>query len=391
MSNSIVPIGDRAASLKPSGIRKFFDLLDERKDAISLGVGQPDFITPKRIREAGIAALERGETKYTSNSGILSLREECAAYMKRRFSLDYNPKGEILVTVGGSEAIDLCIRAILNFGDEVIIHQPTFVCYPPLVTMAGGVPVIVETFEEDGFKLRPEKLPITPRTKALFLAYPCNPTGGIMEKADIEAIAKIAIANNLFVISDEIYAEHTYDGKHVSIASLPGMKERTLVVGGLSKSHSMTGWRMGFAYGPAELIQKMTIIHQYGLMCAPTVSQFAATVALRDCDDDVVSMRDEFDNRRRLMLDGFASLGLPCFEAKGAFYLFPCIKGTGLSSEEFCMELLEKQDVACVPGSAFGDCGEGFIRVCYAASEDNLKESLKRIGLFLETVNKGNL
>lgn len=381
-----IPLGERVKALEPSGIRKFFDILDERKDAISLGVGEPDFPTPLRIRQAGMRSLELGQTKYTSNSGLMALRVECAAYMERRFGLKYDPEKEILVTVGGSEAIDLTVRALVNPGDEVLVPQPSFVAYVPIIQMAGGVPVTVEMLEENEFRLTPEQLKekITPRTKALVLPYPTNPTGGIMEREDLEQIAAVLRETGIFIISDEIYAEHTYGKKHVSIASLDGMRERCLIVGGVSKSHSMTGWRMGFAYGPQELLRQMTKIHQYGIMSAPTTSQHAALVGLRDCDDDVERMRDEFDKRRKLLLSGLRDLGLSCFEARGAFYLFPCIRSSGLSSDEFCTKLLEEESVAMVPGNAFGACGEGFVRCCYAASEENLQEALTRVERFLK-------
>ncbi|MDR0294220.1 MAG: aminotransferase class I/II-fold pyridoxal phosphate-dependent enzyme [Oscillospiraceae bacterium] len=385
-----IHISSRVRSLKPSGIRRFFDLLEERKDAISLGIGEPDFLTPWHVRDEGIFSLEKGYTKYTPNAGLSFLRYECAAYMSRRFGLDYDPKGEILVTVGGSEAIDLAVRAVLEPGDEVIVPQPSFVAYDPVVTLAGGVPVPVETKVENRFRLTAEQLrgAVTEKTRMLILPYPCNPTGGIMELPDLEAVAAVLRGTGVIVISDEIYAELTYGQKHVPLASLPGMKERTLIVGGLSKSHAMTGWRMGFAYGPAELIGQMTKIHQYAIMSAPTTSQYAAAAALRDGDGEIARMAESYDRRRRLTLEGFHSMGLDCFEPQGAFYLFPSIQSTGLTSEAFCQGLLEEQDVAVIPGPAFGASGEGFVRACYATSVENLTEALERIKRYLEKVRR---
>ncbi|MBO5897497.1 MAG: aminotransferase class I/II-fold pyridoxal phosphate-dependent enzyme [Clostridia bacterium] len=356
-------------------------------DVISLGVGEPDFPTPWRIRQAGIASLENSQTRYTSNSGLIKLRQEVATYVKRKYSLTYDPEHEILITVGGSEAIDAALRAVVAPGDEVIIPQPSYVCYEPMTVLTGGVPVIIETDAEHEFKLTPEALlaHITPKTKALILPYPCNPTGGIMEREDLEAIATILREHDILVISDEIYAELTYGGKpHVSIASIEGMAERTVVVNGFSKTFSMTGWRMGYACGPAPIMQEIRKIHQYAIMCAPTTSQYAAIEALRSCESDVAAMREEYDMRRRLIVSGFNKLGLVCREPKGAFYAFPCIRSTGLTSEEFCERLLYAKKVAVVPGPAFGQGGEGFIRASYCYSVEHITEALRRIGEFLE-------
>ncbi|MBQ8894352.1 MAG: aminotransferase class I/II-fold pyridoxal phosphate-dependent enzyme [Clostridia bacterium] len=373
-------------NIKPSGIRKFFDLAETMQEVISLGVGEPDFPTPWQIRKAGIKSLEESKTRYTSNWGLQALRETIASYMSRKYGLQYDPLHEILVTVGGSEAIDGCIRATVCPGDEVIIPQPSYVCYEPITLLAGGVPVIIETKAEDQFKLTPEalKAAITPKTKALILPYPCNPTGAIMEREDLEKIAAVLRDTNIIVISDEIYAELTFGGKtHVSIASLPGMAERTLVVNGFSKAFSMTGWRLGYACGPAEIVAQVTKIHQFAIMCAPTTSQYAAITAMTSCDDVVAEMVEEYDTRRRLIVDGFNKLGLTCRDPKGAFYAFPSIQKSGLSSEEFCQQLLEKKHVAVVPGTAFGQGGEGFIRASYCYSTEHIKEALKRISEFL--------
>ncbi|MBR0443032.1 MAG: aminotransferase class I/II-fold pyridoxal phosphate-dependent enzyme, partial [Clostridia bacterium] len=355
-------------------------------DVISLGVGEPDFPTPWRIRKAGINSLQDGKTRYTSNKGLEKLRQEIAAYVERKYDVRYKTE-EVIVTVGGSEAIDAAIRAIIAPGDEVIIPQPSYVCYEPITALAGGVPVIVETKAEDDFKLTPAQLlsHISPRTKALILPYPCNPTGGIMEKEDLEAIAEILREREIIVISDEIYAELTYGGKrHVSIASLPGMQERTILINGFSKAFSMTGWRMGYACGPEPLMQQILKIHQYAIMCAPTTSQYAAIEALRSCDDDVAAMIEEYDMRRRLIVSGFNKLGLTCREPKGAFYAFPCIASTGMTSEEFCEQLLYEKKVAIVPGPAFGQGGEGFVRASYCYSTEHIQEALRRIGQFLD-------
>ena len=375
--------------IKPSGIRKFFDIADTMEDVISLGVGEPDFPTPWEVRKAGIFSLEQGKTRYTSNWGLEQLRKSIAKYVKRKYNVTYDPKNEVLVTVGGSEAIDACIRAITSPGDEIIIPQPSYVCYEPMTRLAGGVPVILETRAEDDFKVTPAQLRalITPRTKALILPYPCNPTGGIMERKDLEAIAEVLRDTNIFVISDEIYAELTFgDASHVSIAEIDGMHERTMVVNGFSKAFSMTGWRLGYACGPEPVIKQVTKIHQYAIMCAPTTSQYAAIEALENGDEAVAAMKEEYDMRRRLIVAGFNSLGLTCREPKGAFYAFPCIQSTGLSSDEFCERLLWSQKVAVVPGTAFGQGGEGFIRASYCYSTEHIKEALRRIEKFLKTL-----
>ena len=377
------------SGIKPSGIRKFFDIAETMQDVISLGVGEPDFPTPWKIRRAGIISLENSRTRYTSNSGLEDLRREIARYVKTKYDLSYNYKDEILITVGGSEAIDAAIRAVVCPGDEVIIPQPSYVCYEPMTLLAGGVPVIVKTDAEHEFKLTPEALlaHLTPKTKVLILPYPCNPTGGIMEKEDLEKIAEILRERDILVISDEIYAELTYGGKrHVSIASLDGMAERTVVVNGFSKAFSMTGWRMGYACGPAPIMQQIRKIHQYAIMCAPTTSQYAAIEALRSCDTNVMEMREEYDMRRRLIVSGFNKLGLTCREPKGAFYAFPSIASTGMTSEEFCEKLLYSKKVAVVPGPAFGEGGEGFIRASYCYSVEHITEALRRIEEFLEEI-----
>lgn len=373
--------------IKPSGIRKFFDIAETMADVISLGVGEPDFPTPWQIRSAGIKSLEESKTRYTSNRGLGKLRETIANYTERKCAVTYDPEDEILVTVGGSEAIDMSIRSLVAAGEEVIIPQPSYVCYEPIVKLVGGVPVIIETKAENQFKLTPDELKkaITPKTKAIILPYPCNPTGAIMEKQDLEAIAEILRDTNVMVISDEIYAELTYGGnKHVSIASIDGMRERTILINGFSKAFSMTGWRLGYACGPKELLTQITKIHQFAIMCAPTVSQYAAIAAMTSCDEVVAEMVEEYDMRRRLIVNGFNKLGLTCHEPKGAFYAFPSIKSTGLTSEEFCEKLLYSKQVAVVPGTAFGDCGEGFIRASYCYSTDHIKKALERIGEFLQ-------
>ena len=385
-------LSQRVQDLKPSGIRKFFDLLQEMEDTISLGVGEPDFPTPWHIRDAGVYSLERGFTRYTSNAGLMELRREISAYMRRHYGLSYDPNGQVLVTVGGSEGLDLAFRALIDPGDEVIIPVPSFVCYAPLVEMASGVPVFLEMKAENEFRVTPEELSalITPRTKALLLPFPSNPTGGIMERKDLEAIAKVLEGTDIMVVSDEIYAELTYGGlHHVSMANLPGMYERTIVINGLSKSHSMTGWRMGYACAPKPIIAQMTKLHQFGIMSAPTTSQYAAVEALRNGDEDVVRMREEYDGRRRFLVKGLRELGLDCFEPKGAFYVFPCIRSTGLTSDEFCERLLVSQHVAVISGSAFGPGGEGFVRCCYAASMHDLTEALERIKRFLTELREG--
>ena len=373
--------------MKPSGIRKFFDIANTMEDVISLGVGEPDFRTPWQVRAAGIRSLENGATRYTSNRGLEALRDELSAYIERKYGVKYNPKDEILVTVGGSEAIDGAVRAITEPGDEIIIPQPSYVCYEPIVRLAGGVPVIVNTKAENDFKLTRSELraAMSERTKAIILPYPCNPTGAIMEYEDILAISEEIKDTNIIVISDEIYAELTYGGKkHVSVPSVPGMKERTILINGFSKAFAMTGWRLGYATGPCELMNMITKIHQYAIMCAPTTSQYAAVEALRNCDSEVERMLEEYDMRRKIIVSGFNKLGLTCREPKGAFYAFPCIKSTGLSSEEFCERLLESKHVAVVPGTAFGDSGEGFVRTSYCYSTAHIKEALKRIEAFLE-------
>ncbi len=372
--------------IKPSGIRKFFDIASTMDDVISLGVGEPDFQTPWQIRKAGITSLERGRTKYSANKGIDVLCNEISDYLNRKYSLKYNPADEILVTVGGSEAIDAAIRALVSPGDEVIIPQPSYVCYEPITMLAGGVPVIIETKAENDFKITPEELKavITDKTKLLILPYPCNPTGAIMEKADLTALSNVLKNTNIAVLSDEIYSELTYgDAKHISPASIDGMWERTITVNGFSKAFSMTGWRLGYACGPRELMAQIIKIHQYAIMCAPTTSQYAAIEALRNCDEAVENMHKEYDRRRRLIVKGFNDLGLTCREPKGAFYAFPSIKSTGLSSDEFCEKLLKEKRVAVVPGTAFGKGGEGFIRASYCYSPEHIIKALERIKEFL--------
>ncbi len=375
--------------IKPSGIRRFFDIAETMDDVISLGVGEPDFPTPWEIRKAGILSLESGKTRYTSNRGLEKLRVEIGRYVERKYNVSYDAKNEILVTVGGSEAIDACIRAIASPGDEIIIPQPSYVCYEPITALCGCKPVIIETKAENSFKLTAEELrtAITPRTKALILPYPCNPTGAIMEKADLEAIAAVLCDTNILVISDEIYAELTFgDAPHVSIASIDGMQERTVLINGFSKTFSMTGWRLGYACGPKPIIQQLTKIHQYAIMCAPTTSQYAAIEALCNGDEAVAAMREEYDMRRRLIVNGFNKLGLSCREPKGAFYAFPCIRSTGMSSEEFCEKLLYSEKVAVFPGTAFGESGEGFVRASYCYSTEHILEALRRIERFLNSL-----
>lgn len=372
--------------IKPSGIRKFFDIANTMEDVISLGVGEPDFRTPWQIRSAGIRSLEGGATRYTSNRGLEALRDEISAYVKRKYSVEYDAASEILVTVGGSEAIDAAVRAVTAPGDEIIIPEPSYVCYEPIVRLAGGVPVIINTKSENDFKLTRGELKekITPKTKAIILPYPSNPTGAIMEYEDILAISEEIKDTDIVVISDEIYAELTYGGKkHVSAPAVPGMKERTVLVNGFSKAFAMTGWRLGYACGPAPIMAMITKIHQFAIMCAPTTSQYAAVEALRHCDEEVEKMLEEYDMRRKIMVSGFNKLGLECREPKGAFYAFPCIRSTGLTSEEFCERLLREKHVAVVPGTAFGDSGEGFVRASYCYSTAHIKEALRRIGEFL--------
>lgn len=375
--------------IKPSGIRKFFDIAEQMDDVISLGVGEPDFPTPWHIRSEGIRSLEKGRTRYTSNHGLLKMREEIARFMDRKYSVKYEPESEILVTVGGSEAIDGAIRAIVEPGDEVIIPQPSYVCYEPITVLAGGVPVIIETKAENEFRITPDELRavITPRTKALILPYPCNPTGAVMRRSDLEAIAEVLRDTDIMVISDEIYAELTFGGEsHTCFANIDGMWERTVVVNGFSKAYSMTGWRMGFACGPAEILNQITKIHQFAIMCAPTTSQYAAIEALKNGDDDIARMVEEYDMRRRIIVDGFNRIGLTCREPLGAFYAFPCIASTGMSSEEFCEKLLYSKKVALVPGTAFGKGGEGFIRASYCYSVDHIKTAIERVEEFLREI-----
>lgn len=381
-------LSEKLLDIKPSGIRKFFDILSEMEDVISLTVGQPDFDTPWHIREAGIYSLEDGMTYYTSNSGLIEFRREVCNYLERRFGLSYVPENEVLCTVGGSEAIDLAMRAILNPGDEVIVVEPSFVCYGPLASLAGGVPVIVNTELKDKFKLTPEKLlsAITDKTKMLVLPYPSNPTGGIMTEDELAKIADIVRERNIIVLSDEIYAELTYGKKHVSFASLPGMKERTILVSGLSKAYAMTGWRLGYACAPKEIMQQMVKLHQYAIMCAPTTSQYAGIEALRNGDDDIEMMKDSYDGRRRYIHSELKRMGLDSFEPEGAFYIFPNIGKFGLTSEQFCERLLYEKHVAIVPGTAFGESGEGFARISYAYSIDHIKKALERIEEFIETL-----
>lgn len=377
-------INSTVQDMKPSGIRKFFDIVNTMEDAISLGVGEPDFITPWHIRDAGIYSLEKGQTYYTSNSGLLELREEICNYVKK-FNLSYTPD-EVLVTVGGSEAIDLVMRTVLNPGDEVIIPEPSFVCYKPCTALAGGIPVIIETKAENGFKLTKEELleKITDKTKLLVLSYPNNPTGAVMEQKELEEIAEVVKEKNIMVLSDEIYAELTYTGKHFSIASLPDMKDRTIVVNGFSKAFAMTGWRLGFCLANHVLTKQITKVHQYAIMSSPTTSQYAAIEALQNGEDSIKAMVAEYSDRRKVIVDGFNKMGFPCFSPNGAFYVFPSIKRTGLSSEDFCMKLLEEEKVALVPGNAFGESGEGFVRASYAYSLDQIKNALERIQRFAE-------
>lgn len=379
------PLSKTIPTIKPSGIRKFFDIVNEMEDAISLGVGEPDFDTPWHIRDEGIYSLEKGRTFYTSNSGLKELKVEISKYLFRNYDLQYDYQHEVLVTVGGSEAIDIAMRAMLDPGDEVLIPQPSYVSYLPCAILANGVPVEINLKAENEFRLTKEELEaaITPKTKMLVMPFPNNPTGAIMERKDLEDIAEVVKEHDLFVLSDEIYSALTYTDKHISIASLPGMKERTIVINGFSKSHAMTGWRLGYACGPRIILDQMLKIHQYAIMCAPTTSQYAAVDALRNGDEDVENMREEYNGRRRYLVHRFKEMGLECFEPYGAFYMFPCIKEFGMTSDEFATELLMAEKVAVVPGTAFGDCGEGFIRISYAYSLDNLKEALDRIERFI--------
>ena len=384
------PLSDAVQSIKPSGIRKFFDIVSEMKDAISLGVGEPDFDTPWHIRDEGIFALEKGKTFYTSNSGLKELREEICNYLKSKQNITYDPLSEVIVTVGGSEAIDIGLRALINPGDEVIIPQPSYVSYEPCAILAGAKPVIINLKAENEFRLTAEELrnAITDKTKVLILPYPNNPTGAIMERKDLEEIAEIIIENDIYVMSDEIYAELTYKGDHVSIASLEGMKERTILINGFSKAYAMTGWRLGYACAPKEIIKQMTKIHQFAIMCAPTTSQYAAVEALRNGDEDIKMMRQAYNQRRRFLLNAFKEMNLECFEPYGAFYVFPCIKEFGMTSEEFATKFLEEEKVAAVPGNAFGESGEGYLRISYAYSLENLKIAMERLKRFVENLRK---
>ena len=383
-------LSKRIQEVPPSGIRRFFDILEEMKDAISLGVGEPDFVTPWHIRDAGIYSLEKGKTRYTSNAGLAELRREIAAYQERRFGLKYDFAHQVVVTVGGSEGIDLTFRCLLNPGDEVIVPVPSFVCYGPLVSMAGGTPVYVQTKAEDDFRLTAQEVraAITPRTKCLVLPFPNNPTGAVMGRADLEAIADVLRGTDIIVLSDEIYAELTYGQHHVSMANLPDMYERTVVVNGFSKSYAMTGWRLGYVCGPRELVEQILKLHQYGIMSAPTTSQYAAVEAMRNGDRDIERMRDEYDGRRRYLLEGLRRIGLSCFEPKGAFYVFPDIRSSGLSSDDFCERFLLEEKVAVISGSAFGPGGEGFVRCCYATSMKDISEALTRLDNFLTNLEK---
>lgn len=379
-------INPALSAVKPSGIRKFFSIAEEMDNVISLGVGEPDFLTPWHIRQQGIDTLERGSTRYTANAGLISLREEICAFYQRKYDLEYNAKNEVLVTVGGSEGIDMCIRTLICPGDEVLVVEPSFVCYKPIVEVCGGKAVPLVTKNKNNFRVTADELEnaITDKTKLIIFPYPNNPTGAVMRREDLEPVCEVLKKHNIFVLSDEIYSELTYGSNtHVSIASMPGMKERTVVINGFSKTYSMTGWRLGYALGPAPVIAQMTKLHQFAIMSAPTTSQFAAVEALRNGDADIIKMRDDYDMRRRFTVNAFREIGLPCFEPEGAFYAFPSIQSTGLSSEEFCEKLIYSKRVAVVPGNAFGDCGEGFIRVSYCYSIDNIKEAVTRIGEFV--------
>jgi len=384
------PLADKVVEIKPSGIRKFFDIASEMKDAISLGVGEPDFDTPWHIRDEGIYSLEKGRTFYTSNAGLKELRQEICSYLHRKQGLTYEPMKQVLITVGGSEAIDIGFRAMVNPGDEVLIPQPSFVAYEPCAVLAGAKPVIINLKAENEFRLTAEELEeaITEKTKILVLPFPNNPTGAIMEKEDLEAVAEVVLKHDLYVMSDEIYAELTYKGKHVSIAQLPGMQERTILINGFSKAYAMTGWRLGYACGPTAIIEQMTKIHQFAIMCAPTTSQYAAVEALKNGDEDVREMCVAYNQRRRFLMNAFREMGLECFEPYGAFYVFPCIKEFGMTSEEFAMRFLAEEKVAVVPGTAFGDCGEGYLRISYAYSLDALKAAIGRLGHFVERLRR---
>jgi len=379
------PVSETIVNIKPSGIRKFFDIVSEMKDAISLGVGEPDFDTPWHIRDEGIYSLEKGKTFYTSNSGLMELRQEICHYLKRTIHTEYDPKSEVIITVGGSEGIDIALRAMLDPGDEVLIPQPSYVSYEPCTILAGGKPVIINLKVENEFRLTAQEIldACTEKTKVLVLPFPNNPTGAIMERSDLEAIAKVIEEKDLLVITDEIYSELSYKDKHVSIVEMPGMRERTILINGFSKAYAMTGWRLGYACGPKAVIEQMTKIHQFCIMCAPTTSQYAAVEALKNGDADVAEMRDAYNQRRRFLMNAFKEMGIECFEPYGAFYVFPCIKEFGMTSEEFATQLLMEEKVAVVPGTAFGDCGEGFLRISYAYSIDNLKIALERINKFI--------
>ncbi len=384
------PLADKVVDIKPSGIRKFFDVVSEMPDAISLGVGEPDFDTPWHIRDEGIYSLEKGRTFYTSNAGLMDLRKEICVYLKRKYNVSYDAAKETVVTVGGSEAIDIALRAMINPGEEVLIPQPSYVSYEPCAILAGAKPVIIDLKAENEFRLTAQELrdAITDKTKVLILPFPNNPTGAIMERKDLEAIAEVILEKDIFVISDEIYSELTYNGKHVTIAELPGMQERTIVINGFSKAFAMTGWRLGYACGPANIIEQMTKIHQFAIMCAPTTSQYAAVAALRDGDEDVAQMCESYNQRRRYLMHAFKEMGLPCFEPFGAFYVFPCIKEFGMTSDEFATRFLQEYKVAVVPGTAFGDSGEGFLRISYAYSIDNLKVAIGRLAEFVAGLRK---
>lgn len=384
------PLSDRIVEIPSSGIRKFFDIVSEMKDAISLGVGEPDFDTPWHIREEGIYSLEKGRTFYTSNAGLKELKVEITSYLSRRFEVTYDPDHEVMVTVGGSEAIDISLRAMLNPGDEVLIPQPSYVSYVPCTILANGVPVTIDLEEKDQFKLTKEKLleKITPKTKVLILPFPNNPTGAVMTKEELKDIVEVVIEKDLFVISDEIYAELTYGGDHTTIASFPGMRDRTVLINGFSKSYAMTGWRLGYAAAPRVILEQMLKIHQFAIMCAPTTSQYAAVAALRNGDKDVQAMRESYDQRRRYLIHAFKEMGLECFEPHGAFYMFPSIKRFHMTSDEFATRLLREEKVAVVPGTAFGDCGEGFLRISYAYSLKNLKEALSRMDRFIKNLDR---
>ena len=386
------PLADKVLTIKPSGIRKFFDIVTEMDDVISLSVGEPDFDTPWHIRDEGIYSLEKGRTFYTSNAGLKELKEEIALYLKRKQGVEYHPQDEIFVTVGGSEAIDVAMRAMLNPGEEVLIPQPSFVSYEPCAILAGGVPVIIDLKPENEFRLTAQDLEmsITDKTKVVVLPFPNNPTGAIMEQKDLEEIADVIIKNDLFVISDEIYSELTYKEKHVSIVEIPGMQERTVLINGFSKAYAMTGWRLGYACAPKEITTQMLKIHQFAIICAPTTSQYAAVEALRNGDDDVLEMKEAYNQRRRFLMHAFQEMGLECFEPFGAFYAFPCIREFGMTSDEFATKFLKEEKVAIVPGTAFGDCGEGFLRISYASSMENLKIAMERLSNFVARLRKGN-